>query len=113
MKYEERLQVGLAAFEKSPQVEREPGGQHQEDQDEYVGKRRREIGGQLAPEDDHDAPRVNGGRQRYVSVRNTSSMQPGPPRRAPTSTPPFALRPPIGPRYAAPPSPSADTIPPS
>ena len=54
MEIEERLQVGLAALVEIAEIERERAGQHQEDHDEHVRDRRREIAAQLALEDRDD-----------------------------------------------------------
>ena len=48
MEDEERLQIGLAALEEAAEEEGERPGQRQEDDDEDIGERRREIAGQLA-----------------------------------------------------------------
>src|SRR5438034_3388233 len=52
MECEERLQVGLAAFEESAEVERQRGRQHQEDHREYVGDRSEEHTSELQSHSD-------------------------------------------------------------
>src|SRR5258708_40137685 len=54
MPAEERLQIRLPAFEQSPDLEGEHGGQHQKYHDENVGQGRREIAAQFTTEDHHN-----------------------------------------------------------
>src|SRR3954451_19175166 len=51
MEREEGLQVGLAAFEEIAHEKGQDPGEHEKDDDEHVGERRREIAGELAAED--------------------------------------------------------------
>ena len=54
MEVEERLQIRLAALEKAADIEGQRAGHDQEDHDEDVGERGREIADQLAAEHDTD-----------------------------------------------------------
>src|SRR5262249_23223562 len=89
MEVEERLQVGLAALVEVAEVERERAGQDQEDHDEDVGDRRREVAAQLALEDRDDAAHVRASLPvaPCVTVRNTSSSRPPSSASSRTATP--------------------------
>src|SRR5712691_7690175 len=54
MKGEEGLQIGLTALEEIADEERHHPRHNEKDDDENVGERRREIGGQLAAKDGQD-----------------------------------------------------------
>jgi hypothetical protein len=60
MEGEERRQVRLAALVETAEIEREPVGQHEKNQDEDIGQRCREITRELAAQNDahvaHGAP---------------------------------------------------------
>ncbi len=73
MEAEEWRQISLAALVEAAQVEGEDPGQHQKDDDEYIGERGGEVAAQLTLEDNRqlghsDSPRVR--------LRNTSSNRP-------------------------------------
>src|SRR5678816_3621261 len=54
MKIEDRIEVRLPAVVKPAEIERERGSEHEEDEDEHVRERCREIAGKLAPQDNAD-----------------------------------------------------------
>lgn len=58
MELEERLQIGLAAIEEIANEKSKGPGHHQEDDDEDIGKGRREIARKLAPKNDERAAHV-------------------------------------------------------
>src|SRR5580658_1185251 len=75
MEGEERLEIRLAALVEAAQVEREGVRQYQEDEDEHISQRRREVTRELAAHD--DAHVVHGvSSAQAVMVRNTSSSRP-------------------------------------
>src|SRR5438105_15731737 len=72
MEGEERIEVGLAALVEVSEIEREDVGEEQEDDDENVRERRREVARELAAHDDAHVAHDAAGPQ-AVMVRNTSS----------------------------------------
>src|SRR5271165_874864 len=81
MKGEERLEIGLAAFEEIADKECQYSRHHEKDDDEHIGERRRKIGGQFAAENGQDVAHWNhaaaapaGGA--LVISRKTSSSRP-------------------------------------
>src|SRR5436305_13323221 len=75
MEGEERIEVGLAALVEVSEIEREDVGEEQEDDDENVRERRREVARELAAHDDAHVAHDAAGPQ-AVMVRNTSSRRP-------------------------------------
>src|SRR5215469_10982557 len=62
MKGEEGLKIGLTALEEVPDEERQYPRHDEKDDDEHIGQRRREIGGQLAAEDGENVAHCGSGR---------------------------------------------------
>ena len=78
---EEHGEIGGAVLVEMADVEREGAHREQEDHDEHIGERRREIGRELALEDRPERVHVAGSRVRasascVVIARNTSSRRP-------------------------------------